>query len=239
MHLVPDRYQISNFDGGKMFNSICLDKFRDCVECSFLHTNTIDAFTTFSYEFRAGKVYGLVSDFGCGSWALASCIGGRASKDCEGSVLLDNSEIPPSDLLKYSCFVYENESSDTPACEESTIRTSINRALNISGLPYTVEEIKEMFHLTDARIDRPLDCISGEKWLASMAIGFASGKKIFVYPWLNEKDVDRFVIAVEHGVIDVITKSGGIVVVPSGQKKILRRLCDRIVIMDRKHFKKR
>ena len=225
--------------GFNVINSICLEKFMDSVECNFLHTKTIDSFPMMTLEVNSGMSYGLVSDFGFGSWAFANCIGGRTSETFSGKMFLNNREIHPSRLLEFTCFVYEDCYKQLYVKGEPTIRNCIESALELSGLPYTVEQIKEMFSLTDERFDRHMDFISGEKWLASAAIGFAAGKKIFVYPWLNELYVGRFEIAVELGIVETIKKSGGIVIVPSSQKMLLRRLCDKVVIMDKKHYKKR
>ena len=92
---------------------------------------------------------------------------------------------------------------------------------------------KDIFCLSDGRFKRPLSEVSGEIWLISLAVNFALGKDIFCYPWLNQLDIERFKTAYEHNVIDFLKKENKIIIVPSSQKKILRRYCDHMIIFDK------
>lgn len=204
---------------------------RDSVECHSFIFQSRESFLPITYEFKPRNVYGLISDFGCGSWGLTTCVGGRFSKQYSGKVLLNETEIAADELEKYACFVSENIFTDLNLEQESlTARACIERALSISLQPYSVNQIKSLFCLSDNRFERPLAYVSGEIWLISMAINFALGKQIFCYPWLNERDIFRFEIAYEHGIIKLLKDTGKIVLVPSSQKKVLRKYCDHTIL---------
>ena len=199
-----------------MINSLKFIEFQDLVECHSLTFQSRESFLPITYEFKPRNVYGLISDFGCGSWGMATCVGGRSSKQYSGRILLNEMEIAADELTKYSCFVSENIYTDLNLAQErSTPKACIERALAISLQPYSVDQIKALFCLSDERFERPLAYASGEIWFISIAINFALGKQIFCYPWLNARDIARFEIAYRHGIIKLIKDAGKIVLVPS------------------------
>ncbi len=217
-----------------MIHSLKLIAFQDLVECYSPTFYSKESFLPVTYEFKPGNVYGLVSDFGCGSWGLANCVGGRFSEDHDGKILLNGTEISAGELSKYAGFVAENTFPELKLDPElSSAREHIEKALSVSSISYSVNQIQSLFCLSDARFDRPLAYVSGEIWLISMAIHFALGKQIFCYPWLNEQDIDRFNIARRAGIIKFLKGTGKIVLVPSSQKRILRRYCDRTILFTR------
>lgn len=217
-----------------MINSIQLINFQDLVECRDLLHQSKESFLQISYEFKKGNVYGLISDFGCGSWGLSTCLGGRCSTNYSGTVLLNNNVIPANQLLNYSCFIAEKIFQNINSTKNLlTPKECIEKALAISGQSYSIEQIKKTFCLSDGRFERSIDGISGEIWLVSMAVNFALGKEIFCYPWLNLIDIERFKTAYKHNIIDFLKETGKIIVVPSSQKKILRKYCDHTMLFQK------
>lgn len=217
-----------------MIKSIKLIDFQDIVECQDSLHKSKESFLPINYEFTKGNVYGLISDFGCGSWGVSTCLGGRCTPNYYGKVLLNNNEIKASHLAKYSCFVSEiNFQEISSSNSVLTPKTCIENALVLSGQTFSVNEIKDIFCLSNGRFERTLTELSGEKWLVSLAVNFALGKDIFCYPWLNQLDVERFKIAYEHNIIRFLKKENKIIIVPSSQKKILRKHCDHIMIFDK------
>lgn len=220
-----------------MINSLKIIGFQDLAECKSLSFQSRESFLPITYEFKPGNVYGLISDFGCGSWGLTTCVGGRTTKQYSGKVLLNETEIAADELGKYACFVSENIYTDLNSQQElSTPRECIERALSISSQPYSVNQIKSLFCLSEERFERPLSYVSGEIWLISMAINFALGKQIFCYPWLNAIDITRFDVAYRHGIIKLMKDAGKIVLVPSSQKKVLRKYCDHTILFNKQRI---
>jgi len=58
-----------------------------------------DAFQSITYEFTGGNIYALISDFGRGSWGLATCLGGFG-EIIDGDILLNDQKIPIVHLSK-------------------------------------------------------------------------------------------------------------------------------------------
>lgn len=219
-----------------MIESIKCISFQDSVECKSSLFQSKESFPKLNYTFNAGNMYGIVSDFGCGSWGMATCLGGRCSEYYTGKILLNGIDIPANQLSEYSGFVGESifASVNSPT-DFLTPCKCIEQALSIGKQsPYSVMEIKKIFCLSDERFERPLNYVSGEIWWISMAVNFALGKDIFCYPWLNFHDVSLLEVAKQRGIIDFLKKENKIIIVPSSQKRILKKLCDYTII-----FKKR
>lgn len=206
--------------------SIKLVNFQDGVTCySQLHSSK-DSFLKITYEFTGGNIYGIISDFGCGSWGLSTCVGGRCS-DYDGEVILNGKPINCQELSKYSCFIAESQVNDINSADDLlTAKDCIEKALHISQLSYSAQDIKKMFGLSDERFERNLKEVSGEIWRISTAIGFASGKQIFCFPWLNEHEILR----VNKPNLEILRQHNKIILIPSSQEKFLSKLCDHLII---------
>ena len=103
------------------------------------------------------------------------------------------------------------------------------KALTISQLPYSVDEIKKMFALSNERFERDLFHVSGEISRISIAIGFAMNKAIFCYPWLNTHDVGVFV---DYDIVKTLRKAGKIILIPTCPRSLktdLKRCFDEII----------
>jgi len=206
--------------------NIQLKNFQDEPECRSILFASKESFMEINYTFVGGHTYGFISDFGCGSWGLVTCLGGRC-KAPTGEVILDGRAVDCSELSNYSCFISEKvfEGINTADNLLST-KESVEKALRISNLPYSTQEIKAMFNLSDGRFERNLNYVSGEIWTISVAIGFAQGKEIFCFPWLNERDISRL----EGPHISILKKNNKIVLIPSSQKRPVKKTCDEILV---------
>lgn len=207
-----------------------LKEFQDCVSCQSNLYSSRESFLKVNHLFNGGKVYGFASDFGCGSWGLATCLGGR-SENPDGEVLLNGKTIHCNELSKFSCFISESIFPEINSIDDYlTPKLCIEKALSISKLNYTVEEIRNMFCLSgyNERFERDLRYVSGEIWAISTAIGFALGKEIFCYPWLNEREIIR----AHKPHIELLKKHNRIILIPSSKKKQLKKICDNLLIFE-------
>lgn len=220
-----------------MINTINLINYQSIAECRTDWQYSREGFMRITYQFKKGNVYGLVSDFGCGSWGLATCIGGRGD-GFTGKIMLNDSEISPQELYAYSAFVTEKLIPEVNCIADlRNAKDCIQKALNISGQKYSVQDIKSIFHLSDDRLTRSLDYVSGEIWIISLAIQFALGKEIFCFPWLNEQDILKFCGMCELGIIDFLRSADKILLVPTSQTKVVKKYCDHIIIFEREKIR--
>ncbi len=188
-----------------------------------------EAFKKISCEINSSNVYGLIGEYGSGAWAFSECIGGRG-ESCDGEIYINGEKasvdikikngqianqnklyITIKELYKSTCFIGEADIKDLLTVKKITAKIAIERALKISKLPYTVNEIKNMFFLTDGRFDRALRYTSAEIYRISIAIGFALGKEIFCYPWLN---INQYMRTVDPRIMRILKKHNKIVLIP-------------------------
>lgn len=190
-----------------------INDFMGSAYCHSQSYSSREGFLPITYQFLSGNVYGLISDFGRGSWGLTTCLGGKCETVIKGTVAVDRQTVNCNELRRYTCFVGERMINDIDP-EQIGLSASkcIKRALEISKLPFTVDQIKEMFELSDERFDRDLNMVSGEIYRISIAIGFAFNKDIFCYPWMNTHDLSRYV---DKKCIEVLRKYKKIVLIPA------------------------
>lgn len=203
--------------------TIELNNFMGSAYCCSQLYSSKEGFLPITYKFSHGNIYGLVSDFGCGSWALSTSLGGRCEEVLQGSVCVNGHKSSCDELKNYSCFIGEGNIWGINTENDSvTVKECIQRALEISGLPFTAAQIKSLFGLSDERYNRSLEYVSGEIYKISIAVGFALDKKVFCYPWMNTHDVSRYI---DISDIMLLKKYDKIVLIPTCRASLKTPIC--------------
>jgi hypothetical protein len=177
----------------------------------------------FSHVFTSGKTYGIVGEFGDGAWSIACLLSGLVSLPVhknlgKSSITLNGMSASRKELYKNSCFLKSGVAEEKRfALRERTVREQIIRGISHTQGSYSIQDIVELFQLSSERLDQPLSIYSGEGWRASIAIGFAYGKKIFACPWLQPSSL-HYVGSVEfQPFFDLVKQSGAIVIMPTNK----------------------
>lgn len=220
-----------------MIKNIKLFNFQGVANCKDINRQSTESFLKINYLFESGNSYGLISDFGLGSWGLATAIGGRCAPDYSGNIFIDGNKVTISDMSKVSCFVRENLFEGINSEQDlMSPKKCIENALDISHLDFSFTQIKKMFFLSDERFEKNLSLSSGEIWTISIAVNFALGKDVFIYPWLNVLDFDVYDIHCKLGIIDLLKRYGKIVIAPSSKDKRIKKLCDHKIVFKREKY---
>ncbi|MBO7632652.1 MAG: hypothetical protein J6S78_10035 [Lachnospiraceae bacterium] len=178
-------------------------------------------------EFETGKSYGLISEYMQGCMYVSYLLGGRIEPEKGASIYIDGKKTDASGLEAISWNIepyYEKY-------KDFVVRKSVEKALEKRMVPETFEQIAETFTLTEARYDRKLSQLSGERWRASTAIGYASGKKIFFGPYQCSEFYARM-----HRLPEItrfLTERGCMVVLPAGSDMYLKKFVDQCVYFDK------
>ena len=216
-----------------MMNRLKLVNFSGIATCFSRDYKCIDSFPPISCDFSFGTANGFISDYGCGSWGLGTCLSGYGQWESFGKVYIDEELVDQETLKKISGtildpvwhqFCLKNK--------EDTVRNCIEYALQKSQQPFCHSEIKDIFSLSNSRYNRPIHESSGEIWNISLAILFSLKKDIIVYPWLNAVDIKRVVYAETEGILDFLKKQQKMLFIPSSQRKTIVRICDRSIEFD-------
>lgn len=105
------------------------------------------------------------------------------------TVTKNGQEVPFEEILDKSCYM---DKSDPLFGTKQTVRKLIEKGVKKSRCPLTAVEIQTLFHLDEQRLDRPISQVGNERFRAMAAIGVATGKEWFCFPWLSRKMVEHY-----------------------------------------------
>ena len=68
---------------------IRLEDYMSSAFCQSQSYSCKEGFLPITYRFVSTNCYGVISDFGRGSWALTTCLGGRGKEPVSGKIYLN------------------------------------------------------------------------------------------------------------------------------------------------------
>lgn len=178
--------------------------------------------------FESGKIYGIISEYGLGCMYLAYLLGGRVDFG-NLQIYFNKKKIKKEDLSLISW----NLEPSREKYRNKEVKKSIEKMLQKGKCEDSFEKIAEKFILTEPRYSRKLFQLSGERWRASAALGYAAGKQIFYAPY----ETSQFYYSMSQtGLIKVLrnlTDSGAIVLLPACSDVVLKHIVDECVYLNR------
>lgn len=177
--------------------------------------------------FESGKIYGLVSEYGQGGMYLSYLLGGRVKFEnvkayCNGKPLCQK------DL--------NDVSFNLEPCNEQygikKVRRSIEKALSCNANSENFQSVADRFLLTPERSDRKFKYLSGERWRAASALGYAQNKRIFFAPY---KTSTFYYQMCQSGLLKALrelTNWGALVILPTGSAEFIQHIVDEVVYLD-------
>jgi hypothetical protein len=180
-----------------------------------------------SQSLENGKIYGIVSEYGQGCQYLSYLLGGRIRFESV-RVLCNDTPITQNDLYN----VAWNLEPLSDNYGKKIVRKSIEKALISSASKENFQNISDRFLLTPERYDRKFIHLSGERWKASAALGYASGKKIFFAPYKTSEFYCQMCQSGLLKVLDELKKYSALIVLPAGSDKFMKHIADEIIYID-------
>ena len=174
---------------------------------------------------QSGHIYGIVSESGLGCAYFAYLLGGRISP---GDVRILRNQVPVSQRT-LSAAAWNLE----PCCElygRKSVRRAITQALSRRPDAGTFAAVAEKFQLTPERYDRKFIHLSGERWRAAAAFGYAQGKQIFFAPYQTSAFYAQMFRSGLLKALRELADSGALVILPVGSDAVMRYAPD--VILD-------
>ncbi|MFB9329360.1 hypothetical protein ACFFSY_25770 [Paenibacillus aurantiacus] len=218
----------------------------------------IDSIRDFNLTIVPGTIYGLVGSIGSGGWLLSWLLAGREPMLTENlNISYSTIEVngTPADntiLKRMSCYMGEGVA-EFPYRKFRTYPNALTRLLRRvktvadqieiglaqSGSSLTLRDIAELFELSGAemrdpangRIHRPLEFNSGERWRASLAIGYAFQKKLYCAPWIESYGIDYLLSPYNRKFVKLVREAGASVLIPVSSEAHVAGIADRIVHM--------
>lgn len=179
---------------------------------------------------ESGRIYGLISEYGQGCMYLSYLLGGKVATD-ELNIYVDEKKMSMQDLAKLSW----NLEPSKEKYRSAVVIKAIQKAIKKNGLSDSFSDIQKRFFLTPSRQDRKFFQLSGERWRASAALGYAERKRIFYAPY---KTSDFYYEMCQSGLLKALKEladSGAIVLLPCGSDYFLKHIVDECIYLDRMH----
>lgn len=178
-------------------------------------------------EFVSGKIYGIVSEFQQGCMYLSYLLGGKLELG-DLQVYIDGRKVYKDDLKRISWNLEPLEEK----YKNKRVRKAIEQSIIKNGCPETFEEIADAFYLDERRHDVKLKCLSGERWRASAALGYVSGKKLFYAPY----ECTRFYWSMYHSnmfkALRYLADKDAITLLPVGSDAFIKSVVDECIYLD-------
>lgn len=180
--------------------------------------------------FESGKIYGLVSEYGQGGMYLSYLLGGKVD--------FGNVKIYCNDCLLYQDdlnAVSWNLEPNNESYGKKLVKKSIEKALLHNSSKETFQSIADKFLLTPERYDRKFIHLSGERWRASSAFGYAQNKKIFFAPYEPSCFYFQMCQSSLLKALRELTDCGAVVFLPTGSDEFIKYIADEVIYLDRKY----
>jgi len=214
---------------------LTLKNFSVNAFCKFQSKAYTSCTPDFSYTFKPGA-YALVGQIDHGGWAVSYALAPIDKKDIyihksedEDRLMfyVDNQEVSLDYLrtLSHHLGFYTLKKS---AAYNKSAKKQLAKAIKSGTSQYTLNELKEMFGLTEERFKRPLHMTGNEAWRITAAVGLAAGKKIFCFPWLTNNYLKPLTYAIEK-MAEIIRQDNGILLLPVENADLVKGFVDDII----------
>ena len=191
---------------------------------------THDYISKNDYFFNVGKIYGIICEQGSGGEGVSHILTNKSSS-VNAKISIDG--IKTNNISELTWYVGKPVKCGRIIHKELSVRKALELAIEKYNRYEDIETIIEEFHLSRHRINYGLSNIDEwEKWRASIAIGYASAKQIFCFPWMDSlyffdcmfnSSVFRF--------FKKITQDNGIIILPTSREQNVQHLADEIIKM--------
>lgn len=180
-------------------------------------------------SFESGKIYGLISEYGQGCEFVSYLLGGRIATLSNIKIIFNGNQISQYDLSRMSWNLEASEEK----YGNKIVRKSIEKALKNTPDSMNFQDLAEKFAFTPERYDRKFKYLSGERWRAAAAFGYAQNKRIYFSPYKTSLFYYQMCQSSLLKGLRALTDSGALVVLPSGSDKFIRHIVDEVVYLDK------
>ena len=190
----------------------------------------IDDLSDFKHSFVGGKIYGLIGECGSGGWGLSSMLCGKDSaRGC--SVMVNGIQVSMSKMKEWGWYVGEGMEQSGRFYKEKSVIKQIRSGLKVTE-KCDEDEIIKLFGLSDRQLGSKLSKLSFERWVASVAIGYAYDFRIYCFPWLNTACLNDLIIDSRlHIYLDILKQEGNIVIIPTEKVELVEMIADEIIVI--------
>lgn len=186
-----------------------------------------------NYSFEPGKIYGIICEQGSGGEGIAQIL--TNPQGCKAKAYFDDDK---KNVFDYSWYVGKPIKQRGAINRELTVYKALENAIRTSEKYKDVYEVVDKFHLSTNRMNYTLSKIDiWEKWRASLAIGFAGGKSIFCFPWMDSLYFyDCMINSSVFRFFNTIKQNSGLVILPTSRTQNVQGIADEIINLNCPRF---
>ena len=182
----------------------------------------------FSYSFSNGVdlLLSEINQAACAFSYIISAGGNRRNDLIQGEILLQGEPVSLKQLHKISCNLGEAFRYVPRLCRWHSVKSVIERGIKRFRVPYSSDEIREMFRIDKERYQRTINHVGFEWQKCAAAIWFVYGKKIFSFPWMTGS------VCAPHFVktiCKVLREHHCLVFLPTNRRDVLEHLADHVI----------
>ena len=149
----------------------------------------------------------------------------------EGEIFIDETKSTITDLINISWYIGDGLPEKVKkglfhsknSINRNSIKEQIEYGVRFRRQDSDYASIKELFEVSSERINRNIEFVGGERWKASAAIGYANGRNIFCYPWMNTKDIENIREQLTK-TIKCLVDEGCIVIFPTTKEENIKKI---------------
>lgn len=196
---------------------------------------TTDMLYTDHFTFQSGNIYSIIGEIGSGGWAISYLLSGKVPVEQE-EVFINKRKLLPGDYVNLGWYMGEG-SQGKRGYNNSSVGKQIRKGLRQSKLKLSDEDIISKFNLSRERIECKFSQLSWERWRASAAIGYAYGKKVFCFPFVNTAILNNIVTnSYLPMYLNVLKNEGACIIIPTSHKETLEMLADEQISLKNPRF---
>jgi len=199
--------------------------------CALLEgKNVYDSWRFQDLLLESGKIYGIIGEYEQGPMYLSYLLAGRIDFG-NLRIFCNNTELS-KDLLNKTSWNLE------PTYEKyknAIVKKSIEKAIHKGGCKEDFLAIAEKFMLSEPRYNNKLSNLSGERWRASAALGYANCKKIFYAPYMPSTFYYQMCQSGLLKALHELTACGAIVLLPVGSDIFMKHIADECIYINREY----
>ncbi|MBQ7821276.1 MAG: hypothetical protein IJ391_03235 [Clostridia bacterium] len=198
-----------------MNNILKISEFDGFVHCKSMFGEYLSLCNDIQYNFNTGVniLHGDIDDY---PWAISYTLS-NYKQCCDDFILSGNekvvyneTELTLMDLNKFSCYIDRKINNK----QKGTVREHIKQGKLISESIHSFDDIKDLFALSEDRLDRTIDQVGNEFIRSLIAIEYVNGKDIFCFPWLSSKKYEYYRANIDY-VSHILTQLGKIIIIPT------------------------
>lgn len=186
--------------------------------------------------FESGKIYGIIGEHGAGGEIISALLSGRTNLN-ENIIYFDNIKINDVSIQNSGWYVGKAEYAKGLIKKEISVKKAINIAIQKYHRYERIDEVIDEFHLTPDRVNYKISNYSGERLRASLAMGYASKKVIYCFPWMNTAYFHDIILS--SGVFRFFRKlknEGCIIILPTSRKENVIGIVDEVIEINNPKF---